>query len=74
MKKEVEHLKRDIADAKTRQGEATKDIKRIEKDINDFSKNKDNKLAELQTSLDTLKKSQQKNSTAVKMLQKERAL
>ncbi|MCJ1356867.1 MAG: Structural maintenance of chromosomes protein 2 [Icmadophila ericetorum] len=71
MKKEVEHLKRDIADAKTRQGEATKDIKRIEKDINDFSKNKDNKLAELQTSLDTLKKSQQKNSTAVKMLQKD---
>lgn len=67
----MEQLKKDIADAKTRHSEGTKDIKRIEKDMNDFSNNKDSKLAELQSSLDTLKKSQTKNSTAVKTLQKE---
>lgn len=71
MKANIEQLKKDIADAKTRHSEATKDIKRIEKDMNDFSNNKDSKLAELQSSLDTLKKSQSKNSTAVKTLQKE---
>lgn len=71
MKTNIEQLKKDIADAKTRHSEATKDIKHIEKDMNDFSNNKDSKLAELQSSLDTLKKSQSKNSTAVKTLQKE---
>ena len=71
MKANIEQLKKDIADAKTRHSEATKDIKRIEKDMNDFSHNKDSKLAELQSSLDILKKSQAKNSSAVKTLQKE---
>lgn len=67
----IEQLKEDIAEAKTRQSEASKEIKRIEKDINDFSDNKDNKLAELQSSLTTLKKVQTKYSIAVKTLQKE---
>ncbi|KAL9117356.1 MAG: hypothetical protein Q9187_006108 [Circinaria calcarea] len=71
MKLNVEQLKKDIADAKTRHGEATKDIKRIENDMKDFSNNKDSKLAELQSSLDALKKSQNKNSIAVKTLQKD---
>lgn len=71
MKASIEQLKKDIADAKIRQTEATKDIKRIEKDINDFSNNKDSKLAELQDSLTSLKKTQTKNSLSVKTLQKE---
>lgn len=64
-------MKNDISDAKTRQSEASKDIKRIEKDMSEFNNNKDSKLAELQESLDSLKKSLAKNSNSVKTLQKE---
>ena len=71
MKGSIEQLKKDTADAKARQGEASKDIKRIEKDMKDFDNNKDDKLAELQSSLDTLRKKQNKNSVSVKTLQKE---
>lgn len=71
MKANIGQLKNDIADAKTRQTEASKDIKRIEKDMSEFSDNKDSKLAELQTSVDALKKSLSKNSNAVKTSQKE---
>lgn len=71
MKANIEQLKADTADAKARQAEATKDIKRIEKDMKDFDSNKDNKLAELQSSLNALKKNQIKNSVSVKTLQKE---
>ena len=71
MKADIEQLKKAIADAKARQSEASKDIKRIEKDIKDFDSNKDNKLAELQASLETLRKSQTKNLGAVKVLQKD---
>ena len=71
MKASIQQLKQDIADAKARQIEASKDIKRIEKDMKDFDNNKDNKLAELQSALNTLKKSQIKNSICVKNLQKE---
>ena len=70
MKVNINQLKKDIADAKLRQVEASKDIKRVEKDMNDFSNNKDSKLAELQSSLDTLKKNQSKSSTVIKTLQK----
>ncbi|GAD93841.1 hypothetical protein AN5899.2 [Paecilomyces variotii No. 5] len=71
MKANIEQLHKDIADAKTRQTEATKDIKRIEKDMSEFNNNKDSKLAQLQSSLDALKKSLNKNSISVKTLQKE---
>ncbi|KAG0153939.1 hypothetical protein PDIDSM_1318 [Penicillium digitatum] len=71
MRVNIEQLKKDIADAKSRQAEASKDIKRIEKDIGEFSNNKDSKLEELQTTLDKLKKSYTKNSSSVKELQKE---
>lgn len=71
MKANIEQLKKDIADAKARQTEASKDIKRTEKDMSEFSNNKDSKLAELQTSLEKLKKSLSKNSASVKELQKE---
>ncbi len=71
MKANIEQLKNDIADAKARHSEASKDIKRIEKDISDFSDNKDDKLAELLSSVEKLKKSQSRNSISVKNLQKE---
>ena len=71
MKVNIEQLKKDMADAKARQAEATKDIKRIEKDMKDFDNNKDDKLAELQSSLDALRKKQSKNTVSVKTLQKE---
>ena len=71
MKSNIEQLKKDTTDAKVRQQEAVKDMKRIEKDMKDFDNNKDSKLAELQNSLNTLKKTQIKNSVSVKTLQKE---
>ncbi|KAL9611563.1 MAG: hypothetical protein Q9167_003810 [Letrouitia subvulpina] len=71
MKSNIEQLKKDIGDAKARHGQATKDIKQIEKDMSDFSNNKDSKLAELQSTLSTLKKSQSKVSISVKTLQKD---
>ncbi len=71
MKANIEQLKKDTIEAKSRQSEASKDIKRIEKDMKDFDSNKDNKLAELQSTLNALKKAQIKNSVSVKTLQKE---
>lgn len=71
MKEMVSQLKTDLKDAKTRQDEAAKDVKRIEKDMKDFDTNKDGKLIELQTSLDALRKTLAKNSASVKVLQKE---
>lgn len=71
MRSNITQLKEDITTAKARHAEASKDIKRIEKDMNEFSNNKDSKLAELQSSLDSLKKALNKNSISVKSLQKE---
>lgn len=71
MKVSIEQLKKDMAGARVRQAEASQDIKRIEKDIKDFDNNKDDKLAELQSSLDALRKKQTKNFLSVKTLQKE---
>lgn len=71
MRDNITQLKNDIIDAKNRHTEASKDIKRIEKDMSEFSNNKDSKLAELESSLESLKKGLSKNSVAVKTLQKE---
>lgn len=71
MKATIDQLKKDIADAKARHSEAMKDSKRAEKDMKDFGSNKDGKLAELQSALNTLKKAYTKNSISVKTLQKE---
>ncbi|KAI1926597.1 Structural maintenance of chromosomes protein 2 [Ophidiomyces ophidiicola] len=71
MRANIKQLKTDIEDAKARHSEANKDIKRIEKDMSEFDNNKDSKLAELQSSLDTLKKRLGKNSISLKTLQKE---
>lgn len=48
MKTTIQQLKSDILEAKARQAQATKDVKQIERDMNDFNNNKDSKLAELQ--------------------------
>lgn len=71
MKVTIAELQESISDAKSRQAEANADIKRIEKDMKDFDNNKDAKLVELQKSLDKLRGSLDKNSAAVKTLQKE---
>ncbi|KAL8796425.1 MAG: hypothetical protein Q9195_001332 [Heterodermia aff. obscurata] len=71
MKATVEQLTSGIADAKSRHTEALKDIKRIERDMSDFNDNKADKLADLQLSVETLKKSNIQNAVAVKTLQKE---
>ncbi|KAI1409682.1 RecF/RecN/SMC N terminal domain-containing protein [Hypoxylon sp. FL1857] len=71
MKETIIQLKNESAEAKKRQAEASADVKRIEKDMKDFENNKDSKLVELQGSLDKLRATLAKNSTAVKSLQKE---
>ena len=71
MKASIVQLRAGSTEAKKRQDEANKDIKRIEKDIKDFDSNKDGKLVELQKSLDALRKTLSKDSTSVKAVQKE---
>jgi len=65
----VKKLRQDITAAKERQAVATTDIKRIEKDMKEFSSNKGGKLAELETSLEKLKKTLAKNEATMKPLQ-----
>ncbi|KAK6853240.1 hypothetical protein PG990_009650 [Apiospora arundinis] len=71
MKETIIQLKADSETAKKRQAEASADVKRIEKDMKDFENNKDSKLVELQASLDNLRATLAKNSSALKTLQKE---
>ncbi|EQL03435.1 hypothetical protein G6O67_000754 [Ophiocordyceps sinensis] len=71
MKMSIAELQEGIVQAKTRQSDASADVKRIEKDMKDFDTNKDAKLVELQTSLDKLRAGLDENSVAVKTLQKE---
>ena len=71
MKASIVQLKAELVEAKKRQDGANKDVKRVEKDMKDFDSNKDGKLVELQSSLDTLRKALTKNSAAVKVIQKE---
>ena len=68
MKETIKQLKGDIGSAKARHAEVTEEIKRIEKDMNEFSNNKDSKLAELQKSIAALSKDQSKSSKAVKII------
>ncbi|KAF1995442.1 RecF/RecN/SMC protein [Amniculicola lignicola CBS 123094] len=71
MKATIGQLKEDITNAKARQSEASSDIKRIERDMKEFDNNKDGKLAELQTSLDKLRKTHTKSNASIKPLQQE---
>jgi len=71
MRASILECKSAIAEAKGRQDIAAHDVKTIEKDMDEFSNNKDSKLAELQKSLEKLKKSLVKDSAAIKPLQQE---
>ena len=71
MRNNILQLKDDIQAAKARQSEASKEIQRIERDMKEFSSNKDGKLVELQSALETLKKGLSKSSVSVKSVQKE---
>lgn len=51
MKQTIIELKQAIQDAAVRQEELKQDVKRIEKDMNEFKNNKDSKLKELQVLL-----------------------
>ncbi|KAI9746181.1 MAG: Structural maintenance of chromosomes protein 2 [Claussenomyces sp. TS43310] len=70
MKEAIVQLNADLVEARKRQDEAIEDVKRIEKDMADFNNNKDGKLVELQTSLDTLRTGLASSSNVVKGLQK----
>ncbi|KAF8252968.1 putative nuclear condensin complex subunit Smc2 [Wilcoxina mikolae CBS 423.85] len=71
MKEGIEQAQNDIIDAKKRQEEAAKEVKRIEKDMNEFKNNKGGKLAELQKSLAALKKGVANQSQAMKSMREE---
>jgi structural maintenance of chromosome 2 len=71
MKQNIAQLKEDIKTAKVRQDEANKDVERIERDMSEFNNNKGSKLAELQSSLEKLKKALTKNNASIKPLQAE---
>jgi len=71
MQATIAQLKESIIAAKQRHDEATKDIKRIERDMSEFNNNKGSKLAELQSTLDKLKKALTKSSASMKPLQQE---
>ena len=51
LKDTIVELKEAIKDAADRQEQAKQDVKRIEKDINEFKNNKDSKLQQLQVHL-----------------------
>ena len=48
MKDTIVELKQAMKDAAARQDQAKQDVKRIEKDMNEFKNNKDSKLQQLQ--------------------------
>ncbi|KAK6331070.1 Structural maintenance of chromosomes protein 2 [Orbilia javanica] len=67
----IETLKFDIENYKKAEIDAIKEIKRIEKDMRDFTKNKDGKLAELQKSVAAAKLELSGKMEQMKALQKE---
>lgn len=71
MKMEIIELREKISAAKITQDEAEKDVRRIEKDITDFTQNKDEKLKELENFLVELKNSVAQDSGSLKEKQKE---
>ena len=71
MKETIAALKTNIEDAKKRQGDAQQEVKRVEKDMKDFSSNKGAKLDQLSKDLDKLKKALSKAQGTIKPLQQE---
>jgi len=71
MRDNIEQAEKDIVDAKKRQDEAAKEVKRIENDMNEFKNNKGGKLAQLREELDALKKDVSKQSEIMKSVREE---
>jgi len=71
MKDTITELKQMIKDASTRQEQAKQDVKRIEKDMNEFKNNKDSKLQQLQKQVDQLKAAVKKQDATIKAKHKE---
>jgi len=71
MRDNIEQAENNIVDAKKRQNEASKEVKRIEKDMNEFKNNKGGKLAELQKNLDKLKKAVTQQSEIMKSVRED---
>ncbi|KAK5129679.1 hypothetical protein LTR08_002971 [Meristemomyces frigidus] len=71
MKRTVVALKANIQDAEKRRKEADAEVKRVEKDMKDFSSNKSGKLDQLQKDLDKLKKAVVKAQAVIKPRQQE---
>lgn len=71
MKETIAALKENIQAAKKRQADSDADVKRIEKDMKDFSSNKGAKLDQIQGELDKLKKTLSKTQSSIKPLQNE---
>lgn len=71
MKTTIAALKEVIADATARKKEAEQEVKRVEKDMKDFSSNKGAKLDQLQFEVEKLKKALAKTQGAIKPLQQE---
>lgn len=71
MKETIGALNKMIQEAKERQSGAQTDVKRIEKDMKDFSANKTGKLDQLQKEVEKLKKSLAKAQGNIKPLQQE---
>ncbi|KAI9719939.1 MAG: Structural maintenance of chromosomes protein 2 [Chrysothrix sp. TS-e1954] len=71
MECDIKEAKQVFAASKVKYDEASKDIKRIEREMEDFSLDKDGKLTELQTSLAALRKALNQASIAIKPLQQE---
>jgi len=55
MKENIQQAEKDIVEAGNRQQEAAKEVKRIEKDMNELKDNKGNKLAQIQKSMEITK-------------------
>jgi len=72
MSADILRLKQEIEDAKCKHEEASKDVKRIEKEMADFGKNKGGKLAELEAALEKSKAALRKSLEAIKPLQQEK--
>ncbi|KAK6353242.1 Structural maintenance of chromosomes protein 2 [Orbilia brochopaga] len=70
-KQAIAALQLDIQEFKQNQVDAANDIKRIEQDMHDFTRNKDGKLAELQKSVALAKSEVARKVEQMKVLQKE---
>ncbi|KAF2484852.1 structural maintenance of chromosome protein 2 [Neohortaea acidophila] len=71
MKETIKALKDNIQDAKQRQGDAEQEIKRVTKEMKDFSSNKTGKLDQLQKDLTKAKAALSSAQATIKPLQQE---